>query len=236
MVSLESSISVRESPPVANPNTPPMSNSNHVNPTNPNPKSRNRKTPNSIGGQKIQSCDQWQFVFVDILLLIAVVTAVGCLLFPYAKVVILSLVGIVGVGFSLVKEEISYAPALYGSLALGMLCAGLAILFLLVFTDTNCGKPGCKGLRKAAAFDVQVQTEEALRNSSNGSSSFKDVVKVGMARFRREHLRELEARLRKMAPHNGKAVLLYRSKCGCIAGKMEVAGPRTLQPRGKIKK
>lgn len=232
MVCLDSSISVQLNPNPSSTST--MSNCNHYH---PKLKIRNPKC-NSIGSQKIQSCDDWHFVIIDVVLLIAVVGAFGCLLFPYAKILTLGLVGIVRVGFSLVKEEVAYAPGLYTSLALGMICASVASLTILISMDTNCGRPGCRGLRKTGTFDIQVQTKEDLRNLSSNvvSSSVKDVVKEGMSRFRREHIRELELRLRKMAPSNGKAVLVYRSGCGCIAGKLEVSGPRSLPSRGKIKK
>jgi hypothetical protein len=31
----------------------------------------------------------------------------------------------------------------------------------------RCGKPNCKGLRKAVEFDIQLETEECVKSSSN---------------------------------------------------------------------
>uniref|UniRef100_A0A7N0SW95 Ribosomal protein L34e superfamily protein n=1 Tax=Kalanchoe fedtschenkoi TaxID=63787 RepID=A0A7N0SW95_KALFE len=198
-----------------------------------------RGAPSLISGLKIQSCDECEFALVDLVMLVAVLGAFGCLLFPCARAVTLGCVGMAAVGYSLFKQEVSDAPALYGCVALGTVCATLgSLLIILVCAGTRCGNPECKALRKPPAFDIQVQTEEMLKssNSNQGGGSFKEVVREGMVRFRREHVRELEARLRKMAPVNGKAVLIYRARCGCNAGRLEVAGPRTLPPRGKIKK
>ncbi|KAL0647873.1 hypothetical protein Bca4012_046164 [Brassica carinata] len=46
-------------------------------------------------------------------------------------------------------------------------------------------------------------------------------------------IQRLEAELKKMAPINGRAVLVFREKCGCSVGRLEVPGPK--QQR-KIKK
>jgi hypothetical protein len=43
----------------------------------------------------------------------------------------------------------------------------------------------------------------------------------------------LEAELKKMAPANGRAVLVFRARCGCSVGRLEVPG--TKKPK-KIKK
>uniref|UniRef100_A0A7N0VL22 Ribosomal protein L34e superfamily protein n=1 Tax=Kalanchoe fedtschenkoi TaxID=63787 RepID=A0A7N0VL22_KALFE len=190
---------------------------------------RARRAPSLISGLKIQSCGECQFAIVDFVMLVAALGALACLLFPYAKIAALSCVGMVGVGVSLVKEEVANAPALYFSLALGAFCASLCAVVILACVGAKCGRPGCKGMRKRAAFGVQVQTEEMLKSSShsdgleNGVGSFKE----GMGRLGREHVRLMEARLRKMAPVNGKAVLVYRARCGCSIGRLEVAGPRS---------
>ncbi|KAA8547979.1 hypothetical protein F0562_004408 [Nyssa sinensis] len=113
---------------------------------------------------------------------------------------------------------------------LSILCAMIAILAITVCTSRKCGKPGCPGLRKAAEFDIQLETEECVKNSSNLP---KDGVKKGLFELRLDHHRELETELKKMAPPNGRAVLVFRARCGCSVGRMEVPGQK--KPR-KVKK
>lgn len=89
----------------------------------------------------------------------------------------------------------------------------------------RCGKPNCKGLRKAVEFDIQLETEECVKSSNN---------KRGMFELPRVHHRELEAELKKMAPPNGRAVLVFRARCGCSVRRLVVSGPKKQQR--KIKK
>ncbi|CBI22233.3 unnamed protein product, partial [Vitis vinifera] len=51
----------------------------------------------------------------------------------------------------------------------------------------------------------------------------------GLFELPRDHHRELEAELKKMAPPNGRAVLVFRARCGCSVGRMEVPGPKKLR-------
>ncbi|XP_010492939.1 PREDICTED: uncharacterized protein At5g19025-like [Camelina sativa] len=100
----------------------------------------------------------------------------------------------------------------------------------IAFLDLCCGSrsrkcrnPKCKGLKKAMEFDLQLQTEECVKSGSvkgidrlpwkGGSESNPDY----------ECLR---AELRKMAPVNGRAVLIFQSKCGCSVAKLEGWGPK----------
>ncbi|XP_038722244.1 uncharacterized protein At5g19025-like isoform X2 [Tripterygium wilfordii] len=115
------------------------------------------------------------------------------------------------------------------SLSLPYLLAFFGFFFLsLLLLDFCCGsrsrrcdRPGCKGLKKALEFDLQLQTEESIRSAKDidalpwkgGSESNPDY----------ECLR---AELRKMAPPNGRAVLLFRSRCGCPVAKLEGWGPK----------
>ncbi|KAJ7970996.1 Ribosomal protein [Quillaja saponaria] len=113
---------------------------------------------------------------------------------------------------------------------LGICCAALATWVVVICTSRKCGNPNCKGLRKAAEFDIQLETEECVKNSP---SAAKDGVKKGLFELFRDHHRELEADLKKMAPPNGRAVLVFRARCGCSVGRLEVPGPKKLR---KIKK
>jgi hypothetical protein len=120
---------------------------------------------------------------------------------------------------------------IYGSIGLSVCCAALAAWLVLVCTSRKCGNPNCKGLRKAAEFDIQLETEDCVKNSTN---LVKDGgLKKGLFELPRDHHRELEAELKKMAPPNGRAVLVFRARCGCSVGRLEVPGSKKYR---KIKK
>ncbi|KAH0860801.1 hypothetical protein HID58_089062 [Brassica napus] len=59
-------------------------------------------------------------------------------------------------------------------------------------------------------------------------------IQRGLFELPRDYHRELEAELKKMAPINGRAVLVFRAKCGCSVGRLEVPGPK--KQLRKIKK
>uniref|UniRef100_J3L572 Ribosomal protein L34e superfamily protein n=2 Tax=Oryza brachyantha TaxID=4533 RepID=J3L572_ORYBR len=98
----------------------------------------------------------------------------------------------------------------------------------------KCGKPRCRGLKKAVEFDIQLETEECVRGhpapaarSALLAAAGARPVEIGDAH------KELEAELRKMAPPNGRTVLIFRSPCGCPKGRMEVWGAKKVR---RIKK
>ncbi|KAG2273878.1 hypothetical protein Bca52824_056433 [Brassica carinata] len=135
----------------------------------------------------------------------------------------------------IVKEEIlrNPDPIVYGLIALSVSCTALSawMIVILVSSRNKCGKPDCRGLGKAnAEFDIQLETEDCVK----GGSSSSVVSKKGLFELPRDHHRELEAELKKMAPINGRAVLVFRAKCGCSVGRLEVPGPKKQQR--KIKK
>ncbi|CAL5367799.1 unnamed protein product [Camellia sinensis] len=201
-----------------------------VNSTDPCSKLRNKKIPNSPNQSSIPACQQSRSAAIDVLILIAVIGALGFLIFPSMKLLIFNSVEIVETMVYVVREEVSEDPIIYGCLGLSILCAVMAVLAIAVCMSRKCGKPNCRGLRKAAEFDIQLETEECVKNSTSMS---KDGVKKGLFELPRDHHRELEAELKKMAPPNGRAVLVFRSRCGCSVGKMEVPGPKKTR---KVKK
>ncbi|KAI3814827.1 hypothetical protein L1987_14473 [Smallanthus sonchifolius] len=89
----------------------------------------------------------------------------------------------------------------------------------------KCGKKGCKGLKKAMEFDLQLQTEEILRSGAKGVKEVEDLPWKGGSETNPDY-ECLRTELRKMAPVNGRAVLLFRSKCGCPVAKLEGWGPK----------
>ncbi|KAL1824503.1 hypothetical protein DCAR_0312582 [Daucus carota subsp. sativus] len=192
---------------------------------------RLKKSPNSSNHLNIPGCDQSRSAVIDLIILIAVIFACGFLLYPYIKVLSSEVFDMVEIVYVVLKEEIANAPMIYGCLGLSILSALIAMLVITVCTSRKCGKPGCKGLKRAAEFDIQLETEECVKNSNTCSG--KDGLKKGLFELPRDHHRELEAELKKMAPLNGRAVLVFRARCGCSVGRMEVPGPRKIR---KVKK
>ncbi|KAK8928941.1 hypothetical protein KSP39_PZI017488 [Platanthera zijinensis] len=95
----------------------------------------------------------------------------------------------------------------------------------------RCDNRRCRGLRKAMEFDVQLQTEDCIRFISSGSVSasaataaWKEIDQLpwkGGQQGNNPDYECLRAELRQMAPPNGRAVLLFRSRCGCPIAKLE---------------
>ncbi|KAA8530377.1 hypothetical protein F0562_005086 [Nyssa sinensis] len=184
---------------------------------------RKPKAPNSLNHLSIPACRKSRSAVIDVVILIAVIGACGFLVFPYIKLLSYEIVKIVGTITYVVKQEVLQAPMIYGCLGLSILFAVIAGMAITVCTIRKCGKPGCRGLRKAAEFDIQLETQECVKNSSNLA---KGGVRKGLFELPRDHHRELEAELKKMAPPNGRAVLVFRARCGCSVGRMEVPGPK----------
>lgn len=82
-------------------------------------------------------------------------------------------------------------------------------------------------------FDLQLQGEECFLRSggADSSSSSKAVREINELPWKggsenNPDYECLRAELRKMAPPNGRAVLLFRSKCGCPVAKLEGWGAK----------
>lgn len=193
---------------------------------------RNRKVSNSSNNLNVPACNRSRSAVVDVVILIAVICAFGILIFPYINLFYTESLEIMERIFYLMREEISQAPLIYGSLALSIIGALIAVWLIVIITSRKCGNPNCRGLRKAAEFDIQLETEDVVKNS-NSNSSNKTGTRKGLFELPRDHHQELEAELKKMAPLNGRAVLIFRARCGCSVGRMEVPGPRKVR---KIKK
>ncbi|XP_004489398.1 uncharacterized protein [Cicer arietinum] len=232
MVYFHSSISLCNS--FDQPQVPSMSNSIDLNRSKSrqaNNFQRNRRNISSSSNSlQIPPCDKSRSAMVDVVMFIAVVSSCGFLFFPYIELIVIKSIMIIKVVLILIKEEVSIAPSIYISIGLSVFCAAFATWCVVVCTSNKCGKPNCKGLKKAAEFDIQLETEDCVKNSS---PSFGGVHKKGLFELPRDHHKELEAELKKMAPPNGRAVLVLRARCGCSVGRLEVPGPKKHR---KIKK
>lgn len=177
-------------------------------------------------------CEQSHSVIIDVLILIAVVSASGVLFYPYVKFVVYKLFEFFGEVSYVVKDEILRAPMVFICLGLSILFAVIALLAVTVCTTgKGCGRQGCRRLKKAAEFDIKLETEESVKKSNVTPKI--GGVKKGIFKLPRDYHQELEVELKRMAPPNGRAILVYRGRCGCSVGTMEVPGPRK---SGKIKK
>ncbi|XP_054777714.1 uncharacterized protein At5g19025-like [Prosopis cineraria] len=187
---------------------------------------RNRKTPTSFNSLQIPPCDRSRsrFAVVDAVIFVAVICACGFLLLPYIQILIIKSIEIGGTILHAVKEEFSAAPLIYISIGLSVSSAILATFLVVTWTGRKCGNPNCKGLKNSVEFDIQLETEDCVKNSASLGTDG-DEFKKGLFELARHQNRELEAQLRKMAPPNGRAVLILRAKCGCSIGRLQVPGP-----------
>ncbi|RWR93698.1 Ribosomal protein L34e superfamily protein [Cinnamomum micranthum f. kanehirae] len=129
----------------------------------------------------------------------------------------------------------------YLSISLSLLLPSLNLSFLAFFLllslasfaaaefccgarGRRCRNPRCQGLKKATEFDVQLQTEECLRVEES-KKEIDDLPWKGGSEGNPDY-QCLIKELRRLAPANGRAVLLFRAKCGCAVAKLEAWGPK----------
>ncbi|XP_042436115.1 uncharacterized protein At5g19025-like isoform X1 [Zingiber officinale] len=98
------------------------------------------------------------------------------------------------------------------------------------FLRRRCSRPRCRGLKKALEFDVQLQTEECIRSPDLAQTAawkeIDDLPWKGGQQGNNPDYECLRVELRRMAPSNGRAVLLFRARCGCPLAKLEAWGPK----------
>jgi hypothetical protein len=184
---------------------------------------KNKKTSNSPNHHNIPACRQSRYAMIDLVILIAVIGACGFLLYPFARILLQKTFELGEEVVGVVREEILRSPMVFGCLGLSAFFATTAFVAIKVCTDNRCGKPGCQGLRGTAEFDIQLETEESVKNSTYLAKS---AFEKGMLELLHDRHRELEAELKKMAPPNGRAVLVFRERCGCPVARIEIPGPR----------
>ncbi|XP_073296162.1 uncharacterized protein [Primulina huaijiensis] len=208
-----------------------------VNSTDPSLKLRqinqfhkNKRTSNATNQLNIPACEQSRSAIIDVIISIAVIGACGFLLYPYVQILAHKSIELGEEVVVVVTEEIFHSPLLFGCLGLSILFSAIALVGIMVCTDRRCGKRGCCGLHNAPEFDIQIETEDCLKKPDMLE---KAALNRGLFELHRDHHRELEAELKKMAPPNGRAVLVFRARCGCSVGRMEVPGPRKSR---KVKK
>ncbi|CAL5337750.1 unnamed protein product [Camellia sinensis] len=118
---------------------------------------------------------------------------------------------------------------------------GFLLFFILVFVffeiccgyrSRTCENPRCKALKKAMEFDLQLQAEECLRSAATAVREIDELPWKGGSEGNPDY-ECLRAELRKMAPPNGRAVLLFRARCGYPIAKLKDWGAKRGRPHKK---
>ncbi|KAG8068258.1 hypothetical protein GUJ93_ZPchr0005g14948 [Zizania palustris] len=196
------------------------------------PCARSRRGGSSLRRERLFTslCDHSPMAAVDAAALLAVVGALGFLVTPYVRMLAAE------VGEMVADPAVSYLPFAVGAGAAIAAVAGLVAWDAVGHRARRCGKPRCRGLRKAVEFDIQLETEECVRGQQQllprGRAELLAAAGARPVQLGDAH-RELETELRKMAPPNGRTVLIFRAPCGCPKGRMEVWGAKKVR---RIKK
>ncbi|KAF7802993.1 60S ribosomal protein L34 [Senna tora] len=198
------------------------------------------RTPNTP--QIIPTCDRTPWTLLESLHCILAIGACLYLYIPFTHYFLLVSMRISRPILYAMKEEVSDDPSIYIALGVGVSFASLAIWGIVAAacaSRNKCGSPDCKGLsRSSTEFDIQLETEEVVKKEEEGGGMMsKGVFGVppGRDRDHHHHHRELEAELKKIAPPNGRAVLVVRGRCGCCVGRLEVPGLPKKLPHGALR-
>ena len=140
------------------------------------------------------------------------------------------------------SAALPYLAAGLPYVAAGAVLAAAAFLSCRRLPRRRCRNPRCRGLRKALEFDVQLQSEDAVRAGAGSTVGGADAAmwreietlpwKGGQSGNNPDY-ECLRAELRRMAPPNGRAVLLFRNRCGCPVAKLEGWGTPKSKRRNK---
>ncbi|XP_065863441.1 uncharacterized protein At5g19025-like isoform X2 [Euphorbia lathyris] len=187
--------------------------------------SSSNPNPNSISSSSSSSsllCKHSPSATLDILILILVLFSGIFLLTSYFTYIFRSLSILLSHSSLQLSVNVPPLPYICGFLALFIITLLLAE-FCCGPRSRKCDKPGCKGLKKAMEFDLQLQTEDCVKTS--GAKEIDKLPWKGGSEGNPDY-ECLRAELRKMAPPNGRAVLLFRARCGCPVAKLEGWGPK----------
>lgn len=169
-------------------------------------------------------------VAIDVVILVAVLVACGFLFTPYFAFLAAEAAQVVPAALILLGEVVIQAPVAYASATLFMFAALLVTYEILQYKSRRCDNPDCRGLSKAMELDIQLETEDCAKTSPTRELQLWN---KGHITGPGHDQRELEAELRRMAPPNGRAVLIFRAPCGCPAARFEASGSRKAVRRSK---
>lgn len=162
---------------------------------------------------------------MDVFMLILVLGSIGVLSVPCFKLIYDEASEMFPVAVDLMGEVVCPTYVAYATGFVLMVVTGIVLWEIINQQLRKCGNPKCRGLRKAVEFDIQLESEECVR-------FLPPLPKVAFGARPLElgqDQKELEAELKKMAPLNGRTVLIFRSPCGCPAGRMEVWGQKKVR-------
>ncbi|XP_002982225.2 uncharacterized protein At5g19025 [Selaginella moellendorffii] len=189
---------------------------------------RSKKQANGGGGgvnshhhQSSPPCDRCSTAAIDILILLVALAACAFLFTPYFKLVCNEIIEILPATFLFIGEVVYEAPVAYALAAVLTSASVIGMWELYQFKSRKCGNPSCKGLKNAMECDIQLETEECVKSSPPTNAVLLD---KGLQLAQDQ--KELEAELKRMAPPNGRAVLVFRARCGCPAARFEVWGSK----------
>lgn len=186
-------------------------------PPSPSPKpKRNSSNPNP----NPNLCNHSSSATLDLLIFILVLFSGTFLLVSYFSYIFNSVSLLLSHSSSFRDSPIPYI--------LGFLISFTVLLISIEiccgYRSRKCDNPECKGLKKALEFDLQLQTEDCVKSAA-ASKEIDRLPWKGGSEANPDY-ECLRAELRKMAPPNGRAVLLFRSRCGCPVAKLEGWGPK----------
>ncbi|WCJ23666.1 Ribosomal protein L34e superfamily protein [Euphorbia peplus] len=190
------------------------SSSKPLKSSNPNP------NPNSISSSSSSLlCKHSPSATLDILILILVLFSGIFLLTSYFTYIFRSLSILLSHSSLNLSLNVPYICGFFALFVITLLVAE----FCCGPRSRKCDKVGCKGLKKAMEFDLQLQSEDCVKSS--GAKEIDKLPWKGGSEGNPDY-ECLRAELRKMAPVNGRAVLLFRARCGCPVAKLEGWGPK----------
>lgn len=128
---------------------------------------------------------------------------------------------------SLFYTDLETRPLFYVWFALASLFVAICFEIYCGRRFRKCGKLGCKGLRISQEYDVLVQEKDCFK-SWEYTKVVRDINDLPWKSDMEDHpyYNRLLNELKKMAPPSGRAVLIFRSKCGCPISKIESWGPK----------
>ncbi|KAG7996274.1 hypothetical protein I3843_01G150600 [Carya illinoinensis] len=186
------------------------------------PKPQKSSIPNSNPNPAL--CKHSPSATLDLLILVLVLFSCSFLLSSYFSYIFHS-VSLLLSHFSPLLHHLS-VPYLLSFLLFFAISAALAD-FCCGSRSRRCQNPACKGLKKAMEFDLQLQTDDCVKSPAK-SKEIDGLPWKGGSEANPDY-ECLRSELRKMAPPNGRAVLLFHARCGCPVAKLEGWGPK----RGK---
>ncbi|XP_047958546.1 uncharacterized protein At5g19025-like [Salvia hispanica] len=189
-----------------------------------------RRRPDSLNPFSNEFCHRSPLAAVDLVILVLVIVSSAFLILPYMKLFFCELLPAAHAAMvDLILEE----PLPY-VVGFATVVVGVIVALLIDLRMRKCGNPKCKGLRRAVEYDIQLETEACVKHSPPPlhADAYRQINGLRELELG-EDRKELEAELKKMAPVNGRTVLIFRAPCGCPLGRMEVWGHKKVR---RIKK